>query len=258
MTTPTFHAYALTPTPPPLVPASPERQWMDEFPDRHAYRCLPLSIANAHGWCVLSPCSFEVEWNGGPRAEDLRFKALDDFAYLDHLLQSNFSRGILTFHTGYMFRTSPGWNTYVSGPANHVKDGATPLTGIIETDWLPYPFTMNWQLTRAGTVRWDKGEPFCMVFPMPARVLDEITPEIRNLADEPELEAQYLAWRDRRAEFMERFRAGDAATLKQAWQRYYFVGRMASTGERVDQHLSKLRLAAPLDRRTPPAPERKA
>jgi len=29
--------------------------------------------------------------------------------------------------------------------------------GVIETDWLPDPFTMNWQMTRPGTVRFREG-----------------------------------------------------------------------------------------------------
>jgi len=33
----------------PLRAAPPSRDWMDRIPERHAYRCLPLAIANAHG-----------------------------------------------------------------------------------------------------------------------------------------------------------------------------------------------------------------
>jgi hypothetical protein len=43
-----LHCFALNSDPPKIVPARASRQWMDDFPDRHAYRCLPLSIANAH------------------------------------------------------------------------------------------------------------------------------------------------------------------------------------------------------------------
>lgn len=249
MNVPGLTAYALKPAPPPLVPASPTRRWMDEFTDRHAYRCLPLSIANAHGWCVLSPCSFELSWTGGPMAEDITLRALDDFPGLDEFVQSHFTRGIVTFHTGYLFRTPPDWNLWVSGPANHIKDGAVPLSGLIETSWLPYPFTMNWHLTRPGKVRWERGEPFCMLFPVPASALYEIVPEIRTLESDPELREQCLAWRRDRNEFMARFWAGDEATVKQAWQRYYFHGRTALTGERVEEHTSKLRLHPPVDRR---------
>ena len=237
------------PEPPALVPAPPLRDWMDAFPDRHAYRCLPLSIANTHGWEILSPCSFEIRWNGGPAAEDIVFRALDDFSWLEHFVVSNFTHGVVTFHTGYMFRTDPGWNLLATGPFNKPKDGIVPMTGVIETDWLPYPFTMNWNLTRAGSVRWEKGEPFCMVFPVPQGALEQIRPEIHDLEDDPQLKAEYEAWRDRRAEFMVKFKAGDEQTLKQAWQRYYFLGKMAGSGEQVPTHSNKIRLDAPIDLR---------
>src|SRR5271165_1161304 len=40
----------------PLIrPAEPTRAWMDATPEAFAYRCLPLNIANAHGWEILPP-----------------------------------------------------------------------------------------------------------------------------------------------------------------------------------------------------------
>jgi hypothetical protein len=68
----------------------------------------------------------------------------------------------------------------------------------------------------------------------------------------PELKAQTFAWKERRDEFMKKFNANDAQTLKQAWQRFYFVGKMPDGSQPV-QHLHKLRLAAPVDRRKGPA-----
>jgi hypothetical protein len=40
-----LHCFALNSDPPKITPARASRQWMDDFPDRHAYRCLPLTIA---------------------------------------------------------------------------------------------------------------------------------------------------------------------------------------------------------------------
>jgi hypothetical protein len=160
---------------------------MDRIPNHHAYRCLPLSIANSHGWEVLSPCAFSVEWTGGIHARDLKLSVLDGHPHLSHLAASHFAFGIVTFHLGYLFRTEPGWDLFASGPLNAVKDGIAPLSGIIETDWLPYPFTMNWQMTRPGTVRFDKDEPLCMVFPLVHGALPTVEFEIFNLDDDPEL-----------------------------------------------------------------------
>jgi hypothetical protein len=245
--------YALHDFAPKLVPARAQRQWMDDFPDRHAYRCLPLSIANAHGWDVLCPVPIEIEWNGGPETRDLVIRALKPLPGgrpLEHFCRSNFSRGVATFHVDYLFQTDPEWDLLTSGPFNHPKNNAAPLTGIIETDWLPYPFTMNWQVLSKGIVRFEEDEPFCFLFPVKKQALLDCQPEIRRLSDNPELNQKHIAFRDTREEFMKRFRAGDAATIKQAWQRHYFVGRHPD-GTLAEEHLNKLRLAEPVDRRAP-------
>ena len=57
---------------PDLVPARSNRDWMDAFTDRHPYRCLPLTMANSTGWELLAPMDIKIEWNGGPRNEDIR------------------------------------------------------------------------------------------------------------------------------------------------------------------------------------------
>jgi hypothetical protein len=242
-------AYALVPEPLPLRAAPVSRTWMDRIPDRHAYRCLPLNIANAHGWEVTSICTFELAWNGGLAASDLSVRAIDGFPHVGHYVVSHFASGIVTFHLTYLFRTDPGWNMFVTGPTNRPKDGIAPLAGVVETDWLPYPFTMNWQMTRPGTVRFEKDEPIALVFPVPANALAGVAPDVRNLSDDPALEAQVSAWKDRRAEFMQRFDAKEPAAVKEAWQRFYFLGKLPDGTNAPDSHVNKLRLEAPVDKR---------
>lgn len=227
---------------------------MDAFPDRHAYRCLPLSIANGFGWEALCPVPIEIEWNGGPKSDDLTVRALkplDGGRSISHFAKSNFSRGIVTFHLDYIFRTDPGWDLLATGPFNDPKDNAIPLTGVMESDWLPYPFTMNWQIMRPGLVRFEEGEPFCSIFPVQKSVLVDCQPEIFSISDNEELVRQHEAFRTERESFMAKLNARDPATIKQAWQKHYFVGRHPD-GERVDQHVNKLRLKEVIDRRGNP------
>jgi hypothetical protein len=158
-----LHCFALNSDPPKIVPARASRQWMDDFPDRHAYRCLPLSIANAHGLDILCPVALAIDWNGGPRTEDLTVRALQtmpDGKPVSAFCRSHFSSGIVTFHTDYIFRTDDEWDLLATGPFNSLKDGIYPLTGIIESNWLPYTFTMNWQVTRPGTIVSKRKNPF--------------------------------------------------------------------------------------------------
>lgn len=245
--------HALTEYAPQVRPARAKRQWMDDFPDRHAYRCLPLSIANAYGWEVLCPIPLEIRWNGGMTVEDIEvvgLKELPGGAPVEHFCRSNFSRGIITFHLDYLIETEPDWWLLATGPFNDPKKGASPLAGIIESNWLPYPFTMNWQLTEPGTVRFEEGEPFCFFVPVTKRV-PEAALEIHRLADDPELEARQNQFKEAREGFMERIRAGDQDAIKEAWQRHYFVGRHPD-GVLAPEHLNKLRLKEPVDKREDP------
>ena len=42
--------------------------------ERSAYRCLPLNIANAHGWEILCTTSFSAIWDGRPSVDAIRIK----------------------------------------------------------------------------------------------------------------------------------------------------------------------------------------
>ena len=245
--------HALTAHPPEVRPARAKRQWMDDFQDRHAYRCLPLSIANTYGWEVLCPIPLEIHWNGGMAIEDIEIvglKNLPEGAPVDYFCRSNFSRGIITFHLDYMIETESGWELLATGPFNDPKPTASPLTGIIESDWLPYPFTMNWQLTRPGITRFEEGEPFCFFLPVPKHVLPKTELQIHRMSDNPELQSRLNQFRDARTAFMERIHAGDQEAIKEAWQRHYFVGRHPD-GVLAPEHLNKLRLNEPVDKRGP-------
>jgi hypothetical protein len=249
MTAPRLEAFRTVKDAPALVPCTQERAWMDVFTDRHAYRCLPLTIANTHGWEILVPGAFEVEWNGGPNIADLTVRALEPYPEgfpFEHFATSNFARGVVTFHTGYLFRTPPGWNLLTTGAFNEPRPGISALTGIIESDWLPYPFTMNWQMLNPGTVRFEKDEVFCTVMPIPKNYLDQWDVAIHEMGDDPILFAEHEQFRTSRESFRKRLEAKEAEALADGWQRHYFVGRFPDGSEGVD-HINKLRLNTPVD-----------
>jgi len=148
-------SYTLGFPPTEMRPGPAQRPWMDSTSDRFAYRCLPLNIANQYGWELLCPCSFEVTWDGGPSPDAMVVEILEDG--WPHPT-SHFGHGVLTFHVNQIFRTEPGTQLMTTGPMNNPKDGIAALSGIIETDWSHYTFTMNWVMTRAfHTVRFQKG-----------------------------------------------------------------------------------------------------
>ncbi len=223
--------------------ASSRRQWMDETPDSFAYRCLPLNIANAHGWEVLSPCGFEAEWNGGAAVDDVVIR-LDPGADAHQAPVAIFGQGVLTFHIHGLFRTSPGYGLWVGGPPNAGKDAIAPLSGVIETDWSPYTFTMNWRFTRAGhPIRFEENEPFCFLFPLDRGLVEQIRPTIAPLEDAPDLKRQFEAWSASRDHFRAEVAADPPSTPAGTWQKAYYRGVDADGAAGPADHRSKLRLA---------------
>lgn len=222
-----------------LAPAPARREWMDQTPQRFANRCLPLMMANQAGWFVLLTEPVEVSWSGEDGLNEIEVVGSDKAR---ENVSSHFGSGIVTFKLPFLFRTEPGYNLLARGPANLFKDGIAPLEGLIEADWAISPFTMNWKITRPHhRVRFEAGEPVCMLVPERRHALEEIDPSLQNLDDDPALAVEYRAWRAGRDKFIGDLNAGEEEAVKAGWQRDYFLGRGA--GEAVArQHQTKLAL----------------
>ncbi|MGH8190309.1 MAG: DUF6065 family protein [Rhodanobacteraceae bacterium] len=241
---PRLTCYRLDPRAAPIIPGRRERDWMDATNDHYAYRCLPLSMANTSGWELTSPFSFEATWNGGREVDAITANASGlDPAALRAFITSHFGHGVLTFHTGWLFRTSPGWGLWVRGAPNYAKDGIQALDGMVETDWLPFPFTMNWRFTRPCTVRFATGDPFCFITLCPHALLDDVAPRRASIDDDPQLKADCAEWGRSRTEFNRLLHEGDPATVARKWQRGYFQGLSAEGS--APFHVNKRRLKAP-------------
>jgi hypothetical protein len=81
-----------------IRPAPVARAWMDATPERYAYRCLPLSIANAHGWEIFTPAGFWCMWTGGSSSADVQIRTDLDMPP-GFAPASIFGSGVFTLHT---------------------------------------------------------------------------------------------------------------------------------------------------------------
>ena len=232
--------YPLTDRKPQIRPAPSERAWMDATPQSYAYRCLPLNIANSHGWEILCPVSFEARWDGGVEKSAIQVQAAPD---QKPTALSHFGSGVLTFELGCLFRTEPGYNMFVTGPLNRPKDGIAPLSGVIETDWSVATFTMNYRFLRPDhTVKFEEGEPIAVIFPLKRGLLETFEPEFRGLDEDPQLMREFDAWRQSRVEFLEDLSQPNSSAVKEKWQKTYYRGQLADGGKGTEDHYVKLRL----------------
>lgn len=209
-----------------LEPASPRRDWMDQFPHRVPYRCLPLNMANQAGWVVRSPINFNVTWNGKHDLVGLKIDFTDKLpkdreAALRRHIKSNFGGGIVTFAFPWLFRTPPGIGLWVHGPANEFTYNARALEGLVESDWAHAPFTMNWKIEKRNTAAYFReGDALCVLTPFPLDLLEGLQPEIRPIGSNPELERRFEIAKEQRNETLRKAMEGQ----KQGFELNYMRG----------------------------------
>ena len=161
-----------------LIEQAPvDREWMDQTAQGYAYRCLPMTYASRHGWCIRLLEDVEVMWDGGSAASGtniLKGREQNGVRFADN----GTGNGVVTFHLNAIPRTSKDWNLWIMGAPNLVIPGASPLSGVIESDWMFSAPTANWKLTHANKlVVFKKGDPVFFFIPIHKTELEEFTLE---------------------------------------------------------------------------------
>ena len=204
-----------------LRPSPARRHWMDLSP--HAYKCLPMVIANQWGWQILCPTEVTVTWDGTPNASGV---SVDVAPQYRPAIKSQFGSGIVTFSPPWLFRTPSGWDLYLKGPSNRWKDNCVPLEGVIETWWLNYTFTLNWKLVQPGTVTFAQGESLGQLVPVPHATFQDATAlEAPIGLIEPRAAEELLEWQEKRRQL-----AQQAVTVHHLYRK----------AEGIDEHLQRV------------------
>ena len=236
-----------------IRPCKTNREWMDGTPGRYAYRCIPLSAANTMGWEILNPVDVQLRWSGREDGDriDVRAASRDAFSPRPH-----FGAGTVTWYLPFLFRTPPEYGLMVTGPANQDKQHIVPLDAFVRTDWIPFPFTMNWRITTAKeTITFKAGEPICRILPYPLELLNEMRIELHDLNEDPAFMRRVSDWEQQRAVDYARRQEAEATwaaegrqpDLKELWNSQYARGRGSDAA--VVEHQNVFKCSEVKDRR---------
>ncbi|TDF37589.1 hypothetical protein EYS14_15720 [Alteromonadaceae bacterium M269] len=228
-----------------IRPCKATRDWMDETPSRYAYRCIPLTASNTMGWEILNPVDVEMSWTGVEGGDQLHIKASepDPFSPRPH-----FGTGTVTWYIPFLFRTHSDYGLIVSGPSNHDKKHITPLDAFVRTDWVSFPFTVNWRITEPNkTIKFKAGEPICRVMPYPLALLNDTQMELRNLEDDPAFMARVQQWDQTRQQNYQKqreaeekwMREGRKPDMKELWNSQYAKGQGSDISNSEHQNVFK-------------------
>lgn len=151
-----------------------KRDW---FVD-HAYFCLPLTMANQHGFIVKAAYDFSVFWDGGDYLKNVLVKH-NEKDIGGQIISSHFGMGTFTIQNPWMIRTPKGVNTLVMNPPNFYIDGIIHMSACVETDNLRRDFTFNLKITRPH--HWidiKRGTPIGYMLPYPRYFIDNFNYKI--------------------------------------------------------------------------------
>jgi hypothetical protein len=158
-----------------------DRQWMDDTFMGYAYRCLPMTYANRHGWCFRLAEDVQVIWDGGTGASSTQIlSGINQNGY--RVVDNGTGNGIITFHLNAIPRTPKDWNIWIMGAPNLVIPGVSPLGGVVESDWMFSSPTSNWKITEENKViTFKKGDPVFFFIPIHKTELEEFQIEDAEL-----------------------------------------------------------------------------
>jgi hypothetical protein len=169
----------------PLVQQSRiKRDWMDATYNKHAYQCLPMTVANVSGWELVLDEDLVVLWEGG----NTIVKVLSGGTQKDRQVAHPSMIGIISLSTGWAINTEEGYATWITGSPNYFLDGAVPLSATIPSSWWPDEVQMNWKITKVNEpVTFPAGMPYCFFTIYQEGLLESVEFEVENIWDKPEL-----------------------------------------------------------------------
>ena len=142
-----------------LMPKKPKiyLDWWesDSKTKHHARFCMPLLMANGVGYDILSPTTFEIEWDGS-ELHDARVKIIDNSSH--GIVDNHSSRGSFTVQTGFVPKTEEGYFIYIKGIPN-IRRPFSVMEGLIESWWSPANFGIVCLCNSPGKFLVKKGEP---------------------------------------------------------------------------------------------------
>lgn len=160
---------------------------MDETHNKHAYQCLPMSVANVYGWEIVMEEDLVVRWDGGNTPPTI---ISGEITSQGRTQATSSIIGIISIHMGWVIGTEDGHNTWMTGSPNYFIDGAVPLTAAIPSFWWPDESQMNWKITKIGEpVTFSAGTPFCFFNIYDNSILENVEIVNSSLWSETELVA---------------------------------------------------------------------
>jgi hypothetical protein len=214
-----------------IIPMSIKRDWMDVTPEKHAYRCFPVTQANMIGWSLSCDEDIVFTWNGVTDTSSETVKILKG----DHFSYTGRGQATISINTGLIFKTDQDLSMLTISPVNYFNEDFETMSSLISTSFYRNPMPLAIKATSANKeITIKAGTPIATIIPVSLTALDNTEITIVDYKDlDRERENANRAYGD----------AAQEVNSSGKWTDWYREA-MNEKGESIGQHETKtLRLS---------------
>jgi hypothetical protein len=174
---PILNAYKTNPNAFDLAPLPVDREWMDKTPDKHAYRCFPVTLANTIGWTVSAKEDISFVWDGIIDTTDSHVKILKG----NNIAYTGRGQGTVSFNTGLIFRSEKDISLMVLPLPNYFITDFVPMSSVISTSFYPHDFPLAIRVLKQDKeITINAGDPIAVILPISLSRLKEESIVVEN------------------------------------------------------------------------------
>jgi hypothetical protein len=169
--------YKLSPKALNITPMTIKRDWMDETPQGHAYRCHPVTSANVIGWYISCPVDIKFIWNGINDTTPNNVTILEgqDYVYTGR------GQSTVSFNTGFILRTKKEMSVLTITPQNYFNKDLEVMSSLISTSFLDSDFPLAVKcMTENKEITIKANTPIATIIPISVTSLKDESVEILN------------------------------------------------------------------------------
>jgi hypothetical protein len=165
-----LNAYKTRPNAFKLAPLPVARDWMDATPDKHAYRCFPVTLANTIGWTISPNHDVSFIWDGIVDTTDSHVKILNG----EKIAYTGRGQATVSFNTGLIFRSEKDISLMVLPLPNYFISDFVPMSSVISTSFYPHDFPLAIRVLKENKeITIKAGEPIAVLLPISLSSLRE-------------------------------------------------------------------------------------
>lgn len=164
-----------------ISPMSIKRDWMDLTPEKHAYRCFPVTQANMVGWYLSADKDISFIWNGinDTSGDNVKILQGEDFTYTGR------GQSSVSINTGLIFRTDKNISLLAITPVNYFNADFELISSLISTSWFDNDFPLAIKAkTPNKEILIKAGDPIATIIPISLTSLDNTAIEIVDYRDD--------------------------------------------------------------------------